>query len=174
MDLRALELAPGAAVRLPVRTPPVELVIGGQEHRTEPERPELELEVARSLSGLHLRLRGEAVLVGPCVRCLEEARARGQSISALYPATQRPYRAMGYELGGTMTRYEVPLDDLPHGATGPLPVEELDMERDLAGVRACYRASVEGHNGPIDSDEDDWWPDHILGPWFSSRYVFHS
>ena len=75
MDLRALELAPGAAVRLPVRTPPVELVIGGQEHRTEPERPELELEVARSLSGLHLRLRGEAVLVGPCVRCLEEARA---------------------------------------------------------------------------------------------------
>jgi uncharacterized protein len=75
VDLRALQLAPGAAVRLPVRTPPVELVIGGQEHRTEPERPELELEVTRSLSGLHLRLRGRAELVGPCGRCLEEARA---------------------------------------------------------------------------------------------------
>jgi hypothetical protein len=65
VDLRALELAPGAAVRLPVRTPPVELVIGGQEHRTDPERPDLELEVGRSLSGLHLRLRGAAELLGP-------------------------------------------------------------------------------------------------------------
>jgi uncharacterized protein len=75
LDLRALDLAPGAVVRLPARTPPIALVIGGQEHRTEPERPDLELEVGRSLSGLHLRLRGDAELVGPCVRCLEEARA---------------------------------------------------------------------------------------------------
>ena len=47
-------------------------------------------------------------------------------------------------------------------------MEELDLKRDLDGVRACYRASVSGHNGPIDSDEDDWWPDRILGQWFSS------
>ncbi len=90
MDLRALELAPGAAVRLPVRTPPVELVIGGQEHRTEPEAPELELEVSRSLSGLHLRLRGEAELVGPCVRCLEEARAPISVDTTEFVADGRP------------------------------------------------------------------------------------
>ena len=99
---------------------------------------------------------------------LEDARSKGQAISALYPATQRPYRGIGYELGGTMTRHEIALDDLPRGSSGPLPVEELDMERDLEGVRACYRASVSGHNGPIDSDENDWWPNRILGPWFSS------
>jgi predicted acetyltransferase len=34
-------------------------------------------------------------------------------------------------------------------------------------VRACYRASVSSHPGPIDSDEDDWWPSRILGRWFS-------
>jgi uncharacterized protein len=90
LDLRALELAPGAAVRLPVRTPPVELVIGGQEHHTEPERPELDLEVSRSLSGLHLRLRGRAELVGPCVRCLEEARAPLTVDTSEFVADGRP------------------------------------------------------------------------------------
>ena len=93
LDLRALELAPGAAVRLPVRTPPVELVIGGQEHRTDPERPELDLDVSRSLSGLHLRLRGRAELVGPCVRCLEEARAPLTVDTAEFVADGRPVDA---------------------------------------------------------------------------------
>lgn len=111
--------------------------------------------------------RGGGLATRAVTTLLEEARARGQTVSALYPATQRPYRGIGYELGGTMTRHEVALDDLPRGASGPLPVEELDLQRDIAGVRACYRASVAGHNGPIDSDEDDWWPDRILGPWFS-------
>jgi predicted acetyltransferase len=112
--------------------------------------------------------RGGGLATRAVTTLLEEARARGQSISALYPATQRPYRGIGYELAGTMTRHEVALDDLPRGAPGPLPVEELDLSRDLEGVRACYRASVSGHNGPIDSDEDDWWPDRILGRWFST------
>jgi predicted acetyltransferase len=112
--------------------------------------------------------RGGGLATRAVTTLLEEARAKGQPLSALYPATQRPYRGIGYELGGTMTRHEVPLDDLPRGGAGPLPVEELDLARDLEGVRACYRASVSGHNGPIDSDEDDWWPNRILGPWFSS------
>jgi len=74
---------------------------------------------------------------------------------------------MGYELAGTMTRHSVALDDLPRGAAGPLTVEEYAPERDLDAVRACYRASVSSHPGPIDSDEDDWWPSRILGRWFS-------
>jgi len=90
LDLRALDLAPGAVVRLPARTPPIALVIGGQEHRTEPERPDLELEVGRSLSGLHLRLRGDAELVGPCVRCLEEARAPLAIDTTEFVADNRP------------------------------------------------------------------------------------
>ena len=90
LDLRALDLAPGAVVRLPARTPPIALVIGGQEHRTEPERPDLELEVGRSLSGLHLRLRGGAELVGPCVRCLEEARAPLAIDTTEFVADNRP------------------------------------------------------------------------------------
>ena len=75
VDLRALDLAPGAAARLRVRPPAIDLVIGGQQHATDPAEPELDLEVTRSLSGLHLRLRGSLHLRGPCVRCLEPARA---------------------------------------------------------------------------------------------------
>jgi predicted acetyltransferase len=97
---------------------------------------------------------------------LEDARERGQPLSALYPATQRPYRGMGYEQAGTMTRHEVALDDLPRGPSGPLPVEEFSLDRDLDGVRACYRASVAGHSGPIDCDDPDWWRDKVLGRWF--------
>jgi predicted acetyltransferase len=112
--------------------------------------------------------RGGGLATRAVTTLLEEARSKGQSLSALYPATQRPYRGIGYELAGTMTRHEIALDDLPRGGSGRLPVQELDLERDLDGVRACYRASVSGHNGPIDSDEDDWWPNRILGRWFSS------
>ena len=74
LDLRALEVAPGSAVDLRVVLPPVELELGGERYRVEPARPEAEVRVARSLSGLHLRLRARADLVGPCVRCLAEAR----------------------------------------------------------------------------------------------------
>lgn len=111
--------------------------------------------------------RGGGLATRAVTRLLEEARANGRSISALYPATMRPYRGMGYELAGTMTRHEVPLEELPRGSNGPLAVEELDLERDLEDVRACYRSAVSHHAGPIDSDEPDWWPDRILGRWFT-------
>ena len=111
--------------------------------------------------------RGGGLATRAVTTLLEDARERGQPISALYPATQRPYRGMGYEQAGTMTRHEVALDDLPRGPSGPLPVEEFSFDRDLDDVRACYRASVAGHPGPIDSDEPDWWRDRILGHWFS-------
>ena len=102
--------------------------------------------------------RGGGLATRAVTELLEEARAKGQPLSVLYPATQRPYRGMGYELAGTMTRHAVALDDLPRGPAGPLTVEEYDARRDLDDVRACYRASVSGHQGPIDSDDPDWWP----------------
>jgi uncharacterized protein len=76
LDLRSLDLAPGAAARLRVRVPPVELRLGGQRYVADPSRPEVELQVSRSLSGIHLRLRTEVDLVGPCWRCLGPSRTR--------------------------------------------------------------------------------------------------
>jgi uncharacterized protein len=75
LDLRSLHLAPGAAAVRRLRVPPVALRLGGQDHRVEPDEPEVELTVSRSLSGLHLRIATSVDLVGPCWRCLADARA---------------------------------------------------------------------------------------------------
>lgn len=74
IDLRALDLAPGAAERRHLRVPPVTLRLGGEDYVTEPASPEVDLEVSRSLSGLHMRLRTSVVLEGPCFRCLAPSR----------------------------------------------------------------------------------------------------
>ena len=74
VDLRSLDLSSGAATRLGLRVPPVALRLGGQDYVTEPAEIEVDLEVSRSLAGLHFRLRTKAELVGPCWRCVGPAR----------------------------------------------------------------------------------------------------
>ena len=75
LDLRSLHLAPGGAAARRLRVPPIALRLGGLDHRVEPEEPEVDLTVSRSLSGLHLRIAMAVDLVGPCWRCLADARA---------------------------------------------------------------------------------------------------
>jgi uncharacterized protein len=90
VGLRALDLAPGAAARLRVPAPPVRLRLGGQDYRMEPEIPPVDLDVSRSLTGLHVRLRARVELVGPCWRCLEEARAGIEVDASELAAEGRP------------------------------------------------------------------------------------
>jgi uncharacterized protein len=90
VDLRALGLAPGAAARMRLVVPPVELRIGGQDYRTDPASPEVDLEVTRALTGLGLRLRTAVDLVGPCMRCMEPARVRLEVDASEYSADERP------------------------------------------------------------------------------------
>jgi predicted acetyltransferase len=106
--------------------------------------------------------RGSGIASLAVGRLLREAREDGVPLTALYPATVRPYRGLGYELAGTYTEHRVPFDDLPRGG-GPLPVIEYDPATDLDAVRACYRRAMEPHNGPIDCDDLDWWRDRIMG-----------
>ncbi|HEY7659540.1 MAG TPA: GNAT family N-acetyltransferase [Actinomycetota bacterium] len=110
--------------------------------------------------------RGSGLATKAVTALLIDALGTGQPISALFPATIRPYRRLGYELAGTYTKHEIALADLP-SVESSLEVVELERERDLEGVRACYRASIREQTGPIDSDEEDWWPDRILGPGWS-------
>jgi predicted acetyltransferase len=60
--------------------------------------------------------RGGGLATRAVTELLEEARGKGQPLSVLYPATQRPHRGMGYELAGTMTRHAVALADLGRDA----------------------------------------------------------
>lgn len=75
LDLRSLDVPRGGAARLEVAVPAPSLTLGGQAYRPDPADPVLRLDVTRALTGVHLRLRGALRVVGPCWRCLEEARA---------------------------------------------------------------------------------------------------
>ena len=43
-------------------------------------------------------------------------------------------------------------------------VVELDPDRDLVGLRACYREWVRHGNGSLEPTDDDWWMRRILRP----------
>lgn len=162
VDLRALDLAPGAGARLEVRVPPVELVIGGQEHRTEPERPELRLDVSRSLSGLHLRLRGDMELTGPCVRCLSEARAPLHVDTSEFVAEGRPDDAPFDEDLDSAYVHEGILDlaTWARDAVAEAVPPTLLCRPDCAGLcPACGRDLNEGpHRCEEDTTDSRWEP----------------
>jgi uncharacterized protein len=73
VDLERLALSSGQArsLDLEVALDPIEL--GGQTYSAAGEGSEAKLDVSRTTTGYALRLRFEAQLTGPCVRCLEEA-----------------------------------------------------------------------------------------------------
>lgn len=97
---------------------------------------------------------------------LHEARGRGATITSLYPAVLRPYRKLGYELAGSFTQHRLKLDDIPSDLGADLaPVEVLDVERDLDGIKACYGAWSRQHNGPVEPTDDRWWTRRVLSGW---------
>jgi GNAT superfamily N-acetyltransferase len=106
--------------------------------------------------------RGRGLATRAIERLLREARDRGDQLTGLFPAILRTYRGLGYELAGSYVQHRVALDDLPH-LRGSLSVEPYEADRDLEGVRACYRRAMAPHNGPIDCDEERWWPERIMG-----------
>jgi uncharacterized protein len=71
--LRNLRLRPGEEQRdaVPVELEPFEL--GGQRYLPVPAEIETELTAAQATTGLDLRLRFDARLHGPCMRCLADA-----------------------------------------------------------------------------------------------------
>ena len=86
--------------------------------------------------------RGTGLASDVVLQVLREARDGGASVSALYPAVLRPYRRIGYELGGTFSEHRLSLDAIPADLGDRLPlVELLDPGRDLAGV---LRATANG------------------------------
>ncbi len=74
IDLRRLDVAPGGAARVDVPVPMTGLVLAGQPYEVEPEVAAARLDVSRSGSGVHMRLRMQVEVSGPCQRCLAPAR----------------------------------------------------------------------------------------------------
>jgi uncharacterized protein len=73
LDVDSLHLRPGGGARVDaeVRVEPVQL--GGQRYAVGPGSVEARIDVSRTTSGFAFRLRLDAPLSGPCMRCLAEA-----------------------------------------------------------------------------------------------------
>jgi uncharacterized protein len=73
-DLDKLKLSSGEGRRLTLSVALGSFEFGGTEYAAEPARVDATLDVARMThDGYSLRLRFSAALVGPCMRCLEDA-----------------------------------------------------------------------------------------------------
>jgi predicted acetyltransferase len=94
---------------------------------------------------------------------LDEARGAGMPISTLFPSVLRPYRRLGFEMAGVQLEHEVALSDLPVVSIA-LDVREYDPG-EIGEIRDCYRRAAASANGPIDSDEPDWWAVRVMGHW---------
>ena len=75
-DLGRLQLASGQARQVRLQVAVDRLEFGGQIYSPAAGRAPVVLDAARTSHGYSLRLRFDAVLAGPCMRCLEEADAR--------------------------------------------------------------------------------------------------
>ncbi|HEX8205771.1 MAG TPA: DUF177 domain-containing protein [Solirubrobacteraceae bacterium] len=73
-DLGRLSLSPGEGRRLDLEVRLDDFGFGGQKYAVEPGQVPVRIDVSRMTgSGYSLRLRFEASLTGPCMRCLGEA-----------------------------------------------------------------------------------------------------
>lgn len=73
LDLSRFAAAPGDGRRLDLDVVPGELVYGGQDYEVAGRAATARLDVSRTTAGYALRLRFDADITGPCVRCLEQA-----------------------------------------------------------------------------------------------------
>jgi uncharacterized protein len=74
-DLGRLQLASGQGRQVDLRIELDDLAFGGQSYSSETPLTDAVLDVTRTRTGYSLRLRFGARLDGPCMRCLEDARA---------------------------------------------------------------------------------------------------
>jgi len=76
-DLGGLHLTAGEGRRLELGVAVESLLLGGESYAVEPVPVPVILEISRTTGdGYALRLRFEAALAGPCMRCLEAASPR--------------------------------------------------------------------------------------------------
>ena len=74
LDLRTLRLAPGDYRREQVTASIAPFTAGAQEYRAEPPEVQAKLGLTRLPGGLLFDLAFDVTIIGPCQRCLEDAR----------------------------------------------------------------------------------------------------
>jgi predicted acetyltransferase len=99
--------------------------------------------------------RGDGLLTDLLRALLDEALARGEVVSTLYPTAPGIYRRLGYELVGSLDRVELPTSELlgvraPAGDPGPRGVTtRRATPADAEAVRRVYDRWAAAQHGPL-------------------------
>jgi len=87
-------------------------------------------------------------------RMLEEQRAAGVPLAALYASSQAVYRAVGFEQAGSWNRYELPLTNIRVGDR-ELPMHSVPLSSPEPFTALC-RQRAESSNGQLDRTPGLW------------------
>jgi len=98
--------------------------------------------------------RGRGVATELMRRCILETHEEGVAISGLYPATQKLYRAVGYEQSGHKFEIRVPLGSVgvKDHELAVRPLEEADKPR----VRVLYASQARHIDGHLERAPISW------------------
>lgn len=147
IDLQTVDLQSGAAAVINGAIPVAPFTIAGQEYRTSVPAPEARLDLVRSVNGWHFRLRADATVVGPCWRCLEDARVdiHADATETSEDGTSDPDLTSLYLDHGILdvaawmrdaVVEELPGDPLPRGLRRPVPAVRRQPQHRPVRLRA--------------------------------------
>jgi predicted acetyltransferase len=102
---------------------------------------------------------------------LHAMRARGEVISALFPATTTLYRGVGYELAGAAVWHQVSPQMLRNlRGRNALETRKVEKGDDPVGIRRCYERVAPDVNGWVDRDDRRW--QSLWDWWHEGQYVY--
>jgi predicted acetyltransferase len=80
----------------------------------------------------------------------------GDLVSVLFPAVSTPYRRLGWEMGGAVSRTTLPAEALRRLGVPEVPVRRATLEDTDEMLRLVHREGVRTHaSGPLELTSDD-------------------
>ncbi|MEM7593439.1 MAG: GNAT family N-acetyltransferase [Cyanobacteria bacterium P01_A01_bin.83] len=106
--------------------------------------------------GVAPEYRGQGVANQLLKQTIQELYSKQIPISVLYPATQIPYRKVGYEQGGSSCRWKLPTAniELKERTLAMNLIEDRDSKRHI--FEDIYRQQARLNNGNLDRNEAIW------------------
>ncbi len=158
IDLRRLDLTPGAGARVEVPVVLEPITLGGQPYAPEPREVETRLDVGASGSGTGLRLRFHTTLHGACQRCLAPAAVQVAVDAREFQASGRtdadePDDDLDCEYLAGPSRMDLDVAAWARDAMAEvLPMSVLCRD-DCAGL--CVRCGADLNAGPCSCSDDE-------------------
>lgn len=158
IDLRRLDLAPGAGARVDVPVALDDITLGGQAYAPDPRELDARLDVGSSGSGVGLRLRFATTLRGPCQRCLAPSAVAVEVDAREFQASGRsdadaPDDDLDCEyLSGPM-RMELDVAAWARDAMAEVVPMSVLCRDECAGL--CARCGADLNAGPCDCTDDE-------------------